>query len=66
METIKLQQTIFIIVASILAIAFIFPLVVMISTSFKPVDEVFDMRLIPNTFTLRNCLLITYSCWPNN
>lgn len=38
----------------LLAIIFIYPFVWLVSASFKPRSEVFDNRLIPQTFTLEN------------
>ncbi|HTK11477.1 MAG TPA: ABC transporter permease subunit [Ktedonobacteraceae bacterium] len=38
----------------ITVIACIFPLLIIISTSFKPVNDVFDLKIIPAHFTLSN------------
>jgi len=39
---------------TLLAVVFVYPFVWLVSASFKPRGEVFDNRLIPQTFTLEN------------
>jgi multiple sugar transport system permease protein len=46
------------ILLSVATLAFIYPFVWLISASFKPRSDVFDNRLIPNTFTLDNYLQV--------
>lgn len=46
------------IVASVIALAFVFPLIILIMSSFKPKQEIFDLMLIPKTFTLQNYITV--------
>jgi multiple sugar transport system permease protein len=46
------------ILLSVATLIFIYPFVWLISASFKPRSDVFDNRLIPNTFTLENYLQV--------
>jgi multiple sugar transport system permease protein len=46
------------ILLSIATLIFIYPFVWLVSASFKPRTEVFDNRLVPNTFTLDNYLQV--------
>ena len=47
-----LSQGIKIIIASILSFGMVFPVILMIISSFKPSKDVFDMRLLPRRITL--------------
>lgn len=46
------------IIAILLIFVFVFPIIVLIVSSFKPKQEIFDLRLIPKTFTLDNYITI--------
>ena len=49
----------FVLVAlTLLGIVFVYPFVWLVSASFKPRTEVFDNRLIPETFTLDNYVAV--------
>ncbi|OCT12790.1 sugar ABC transporter permease [Paenibacillus pectinilyticus] len=52
----KLSQYIWICVGALLAVMFIFPIYIMIISSLKPVTQIFDLRLIPDTITFSNYL----------
>lgn len=50
----KLRHVLAIVALSVLAVIFAYPFVWLISASFKPRGEVFDNKLIPDTFTWDN------------
>nr|BFF17388.1 hypothetical protein GCM10025730_09090 [Promicromonospora thailandica] len=43
---------------TVLAVVFVYPLVWLVSASFKPRAEIFDNRLLPRTPTLENYLTV--------
>lgn len=49
-----IRRTLIVVALSAMAVVFAYPFVWLVSASFKPRGEVFDNRLIPNTFTWDN------------
>jgi multiple sugar transport system permease protein len=58
MKTLNFKQIVLNIIAAVLALAFVFPIYVLVTASVKPLQEIFDMRLIPKTFTLASYIEI--------
>ncbi|MCG8401897.1 MAG: carbohydrate ABC transporter permease, partial [Firmicutes bacterium] len=56
MTTKKLKHVFLHVIAVLAAVIIIFPIYVMLISSFKPITEIFDLKLIPNpgTFTFGN------------
>lgn len=53
-----LRRVAVLIALTVLGVIFVYPFVWLISASFKPRGEVFDNRLIPETFTLENYVTV--------
>ncbi|MER7796573.1 carbohydrate ABC transporter permease [Microbacterium sp. NPDC096154] len=50
----RIARVVTIVALTLIAVIFVYPFVWLVSASFKPRSEVFDNRLIPETFTLEN------------
>jgi multiple sugar transport system permease protein len=54
----KLGKVVVVALLSLFTLAFVYPFVWLVSASFKPRGEVFDNRLVPQTFTLDNYVAV--------